>query len=202
MKRLLILAAALLLTAAEAPALGPWGQQSRKVRNAVEGYGHIGKAEGTDTAAGAAYIWGKQHTKGFFLGAGAGLRVIRSVHEIEDLGEGSRILHYGTETVVPVFVRARFGRVRPGEFRPFVTADIGAAINLDSDGNTKGFFFEPQIGLDITENVFVTLGVDTHHFLSRRLIGFSDVIGTIRDPEQKVKDIMSTGISLHVGYSF
>ena len=76
------------------------------------------------------------------------------------------------------------------------------AINFDPDGKTKGFFFEPQIGLDLAENVYITLGVDTHHFLSRRLIGISDVIGTIRNPEQKVKDVMSTGISLHLGYSF
>ncbi len=196
MKRLIPLLAAMLLCF-DASALGPWSPS----RKTAEGYMHASVTSGTEFAAGASYIWGKQHTKGFFLGAGVGLRYVRSVHE--QVAETDVIKDVmGNEAVVPVFVRARFGRVRPGQFRPFVVADIGAAVNLDSDGNTKGFFFEPQIGLDITENVFVTLGVDTHHFLSRRLIGFSDVIGTIRDPEQKVKDIMSTGISLHVGYSF
>ena len=81
-------------------------------------------------------------------------------------------------------------------------ADIGAALNLGSEGNTKGFFFEPQIGLDFTENVYISLGVDTHHFLSRSLIRVSDVIGAVSDPQQKARDIMSTGISLHAGYSF
>jgi hypothetical protein len=197
MKRLLPLLAALLL-AADAFAIGPWSP----AKKAVEGYSHLSFTEGTNFSAGAAYIWGKQHTRGFFLGLGAGLRYVRSVREVEDLGEGARIVYPGDEGVVPLFVRARFGRVRPGEFRPFLTADIGAAINLRSEGNTKGFFFEPQIGLDITENVYVSLGVDTHHFLSRSLIRVSDVIGAVSDPQKKARDIMSTGLSLHVGYSF
>ena len=197
MKRLIPLLAALLLTS-EAFAIGPWSPSKK----AVEGYGHISLSEGTTTSLGAAFVWGRQHTKGFFLGAGAGLRYVRSVHEIEDLGEGSRILHYGDEAVIPVFVRARFGRVRPGEIRPFVTADIGTALNFGSEANTRGFFFEPQIGLDITENVYVTLGVDSRHFLRRSLVSVRDVIDTARDPEKKVKGIMSTGLSLHVGYSF
>lgn len=199
MKRLFVIAA-LLLIAVSASALEPWKQD--RSRRAVEGYGHISFSEGVSSAAGAEFVFGKQRTKGFFLGAGAGLRYVHAVHEIEDLGEGSRIVHYGNEAVIPVFVRARFGRVRPGQLRPFITADIGTALNFGSDVNTKGFFFEPQIGLDITDNVYVTLGVDTHHFLSRRLIKISDVIGTVRDPEQKVKDVMATGISLHLGYSF
>ena len=199
MKRLLVLAAALLL-ALSAYALEPVKKDKSKM--AVEGYGHISKSEGVNYSAGGAFIWGKQRTKGFFLGAGTGLRYIPSVHEIEELGEGSRILYYGDEAVVPVFIRARFGRVRPGKIKPFVTADIGTALNFGKEANTKGFFFEPQIGLDLAENVYVTLGVDTHHFLSRRLIRVGDVIGTIRDPEKKVKGIMSTGLSLHVGYSF
>lgn len=199
MKRLIVLAAALLL-ALSAYALEPVKKDKSKM--AVEGYGHISKSEGVNYSAGGAFIWGKQRTKGFFLGAGTGLRYIHSVHEIEELDEGSRILHYGDEAVVPVFIRARFGRVRPGKIKPFVTADIGTALNFGKEANTKGFFFEPQIGLDLAENVYVTLGVDTHHFLSRRLIRVGDVIGTIRDPEKKVKGIMSTGISLHVGYSF
>ena len=199
MKRLLVLAAALLL-ALSAFALEPTKQDRNKM--AVEAYGHISKSEGVYYSAGGAFIWGKQRTKGFFLGAGTGLRYIHSVHEIEELGEGSRILYYGDEAVVPVFIRARFGRVRPGKIKPFVTADIGTALNFGKEANTKGFFFEPQIGLDLAENVYVTLGVDTHHFLSRRLIRVGDVIGTIRDPEKKVKGIMSTGLSLHVGYSF
>lgn len=199
MKRLLVLAAALLL-ALSAYALEPVKKDKSKM--AVEGYGHISKSEGVNYSAGGAFIWGKQRTKGFFLGAGTGLRYIHSVHEIEELGEGSRILYYGDEAVVPVFIRARCGRVRPGKIKPFVTADIGTALNFGKEANTKGFFFEPQIGLDLAENVYVTLGVDTHHFLSRRLIRVGDVIGTIRDPEKKVKGIMSTGLSLHVGYSF
>ena len=199
MKRLLVLAAALLL-ALSAYALEPAKKDKSKM--AVEAYGHISKSEGVNYSAGGAFIWGKQRTKGFFLGAGTGLRYIHSVHEIEELGEGSRILYYGDEAVVPVFIRARFGRVRPGKIKPFVTADIGTALNFGKEANTKGFFFEPQIGLDLAENVYVTLGVDTHHFLSRRLIRVGDVIGTIRDPEKKVKGIMSTGLSLHVGYSF
>jgi hypothetical protein len=199
MKRLLVLAATLLL-ALSASALEPTKQDKSKM--AVEGYGHISKSEGVNYSAGGAFIWGKQRTKGFFLGAGTGLRYIHSVHEIEELGEGSRILYYGDEAVVPVFIRARFGRVRPGKIKPFVTADIGTALNFGKEANTKGFFFEPQIGLDLAENVYVTLGVVTHHFLSRRLIRVGDVIGTIRDPEKKVKGIMSTGLSLHVGYSF
>ena len=198
MKRLIPLLATLLLSL-NAFALGPWSPSKR----AVEGYGHISMSDGiTSSAGGAAYVWGKQHTKGFFLGAGAGLRYVRSVREIEDLGEGTRILHYGGEAIVPVFIRARFGRVRTDKFRPFVVADIGTAINFDKEGNTKGFFFEPQIGLDVTENVYVTLGVDTHHFLRRSLVSVRDVIGTIKDPEEKVNSIMSTGISLHLGYSF
>lgn len=199
MKRLLVLVAALLL-ALSAYALEPVKKDKSKM--AVEGYGHISKSEGVNYSAGGAFIWGKQRTKGFFLGAGTGLRYIHSVHEIEELREGSRILYYGDEAVVPVFIRARFGRVRPGKIKPFVTADIGTALNFGKEANTKGFFFEPQIGLDLAENVYVTLGVDTHHFLSRRLIRVGDVIGTIRDPEKKVKGIMSTGLSLHVGYSF
>lgn len=199
MKRLLVLVAALLL-ALSAYALEPAKKDKSKM--AVEAYGHISKSEGVNYSAGGAFIWGKQRTKGFFLGAGTGLRYIHSVHEIEELGEGSRILYYGDEAVVPVFIRARFGRVRPGKIKPFVTADIGTALNFGKEANTKGFFFEPQIGLDLAENVYVTLGVDTHHFLSRRLIRVGDVIGTIRDPEKKVKGIMSTGISLHFGYSF
>ena len=199
MKRLIVLAAALLL-ALSASALEPVKKDKSKM--AVEGYGHISKSEGLNYSAGGAFIWGKQRTKGFFLGAGTGLRYIHSVHEIEELEEGSRILYYGDEAVVPVFIRARFGRVRPGKIKPFVTADIGTALNFGKEANTKGFFFEPQIGLDLAENVYVTLGVDTHHFLSRRLIRVGDVIGTIRDPEKKVNGIMSTGISLHVGYSF
>jgi len=199
MKRLLVLAATLLLVLS-ASALEPTKQDKSKM--AVEGYGHISKSEGVNYSAGGAFIWGKQRTKGFFLGAGTGLRYIHSVHEIEELGEGSRILYYGDEAVVPVFIRARFGRVRPGKIKPFVTADIGTALNFGKEANTKGFFFEPQIGLDLAENVYVTLGVDTHHFLSRRLIRVGDVIGTIRDPEKKVKGIMSTGLSLHIGYSF
>lgn len=197
MKRLIPLLAALLLTS-EAFAIGPWSLSKK----AAEGYGHISLSEGTTTSLGAVFVWGRQHTKGFFLGAGAGLRYVRSVHEIEDLGEGSRILHYGDEAVIPVFVRARFGRVRPGEIRPFVTADIGTALNFGSEANTRGFFFEPQIGLDITENVYVTLGVDSRHFLRRSLVSVRDVIDTARDPEKKVKGIMSTGLSLHVGFSF
>lgn len=199
MKRLIVLAAALLL-ALSASALEPVKKDKSKM--AVEGYAHISKSEGLNYSAGGAFVWGKQRTKGFFLGAGTGLRYIHSVHEIEELGEGSRILYYGDEAVIPLFVRARFGRVRPGKIKPFVTADIGTALNFGKEANTKGFFFEPQIGLDLAENVYVTLGVDTHHFLSRRLIRVGDVIGTIRDPEKKVKGIMSTGISLHVGYSF
>lgn len=199
MKRLLVLAAALLL-ALNAYALEPAKKDKSKM--AVEAYGHISKSEGVNYSAGGAFIWGKQRTKGFFLGAGTGLRYIHSVHEIEELGEGSRILYYGDEAVVPLFIRARFGRVRPGKIKPFVTADIGTALNFGKEANTKGFFFEPQIGLDLAENVYVTLGVDTHHFLSRKLIRVGDVIGTIRDPEKKVKGIMSTGLSLHVGYSF
>ncbi len=199
MKRLLVLAAALLL-ALSASALEPTKQDRNKM--AVEAYGHISKAEGVYYSAGGAFIWGKQRTKGFFLGAGTGLRYIHSVHEIEELGEGSRILYYGDEAVVPVFIRARFGRVRPGKIKPFVTADIGTALNFGKEANTKGFFFEPQIGLDLAENVYVTLGVDTRHFLRRSIVSFGDVVGTIRDPEKKVKGIMSTGLSLHVGYSF
>lgn len=197
MKRIIPLLAALLLTL-DAFAIGPWSPSKR----AAEGYGHISLSEGTYSAAGAAYIWGKQHTKGFFLGAGIGLRYIHSVREVEDLGEGTRILHYGNEGIVPVFVRARFGRVRTDKIKPFVVADIGTAINFDKEGNTKGFFFEPQIGLDITENIYVTLGVDTHHFLRRSLVSVRDVIGTIKDPEEKVNSIMSSGLSLHLGYSF
>ena len=199
MKRLLVLAAALLL-ALSASALEPTKQDRSKM--AVEAYGHISKSEGVYYSAGGAFIWGKQRTKGFFLGAGTGLRYIHSVHEIEELGEGSRILYYGDEAVVPVFIRARFGRVRPGKVKPFLTADIGTAINFGKEANTKGFFFEPQIGLDLTENAYVTLGVDTRHFLRRSLISIRDVTGVVRDPEKKVQGIMSTGLSLHLGYSF
>ena len=197
MKRILILAVAVLLSL-DASALGPWSPAKRM----AEGFGHISMAGGKDYSLGGSFVWGKQHTRGFFLGAGAGLRYVHSVSETEDLGEGTRIQYYGDETVLPVFVRARFGRVRPGRLRPFVTADIGTVVNFDPDGNTKGFFFDPQIGLDISENVYVTLGVDTHHFLSRSIITVSDVIGTVRDPERKVREIMSSGISIHLGYSF
>ncbi len=197
MKRVFIAALALLLSL-DAFALGPWSPGKK----AVEGYGHVSVSTGTNYSAGAAFIWGKQHTKGFFLGAGAGLRYVHSVHEMEDLGDGSRILYYGDEGVVPVFVRARFGRVLTERFRPFLTVDIGGAINLSQDGNTKGFFFEPQIGLDFTENFYVTLGVDIYHFLSRSIINVGDVIGTIRDPQRKAREIMASGLSLHVGYSF
>jgi hypothetical protein len=199
MKKLFVLAAALLITFS-ASALEPWKQD--KSRRFVEGYGHIALSEGTTYSGGAALIFGKQRTKGFFLGAGAGLRYVRSVHEIEELGEGTRILHYGDEAVIPVFVRARFGRVRTDKFKPFVIADIGTAINFAKDANTKGFFFEPQIGLDITDNVYVSLGVDTRHFFRRSLVTVRDAVGIIRDPEEKVKSIMSTGLSLHLGYSF
>jgi len=198
MKRLSIALIALLLLTLDSFAIGPWSPS----RKSVEGYGHLSLSEGTDSAGGAAFVWGRQHTKGFFLGAGAGLRFVRSVQETEELDDGTTVQHYGGETVIPIFIRARFGRVRTDKIRPFVIADIGTAINPDSEGNTKGFFFEPQLGLDITENVYVTLGVDTHHFLSRSLVSVRDVIGTIKDPEQKVKSIMSSGISLHVGYSF
>ncbi len=197
MKRVFIAALALLLSL-DAFALGPWSPGKK----AVEGYGHVSVSTGTNYSAGAAFIWGKQHTKGFFLGAGAGLRYVHSVHEMEDLGDGSRILYYGDEGVVPVFVRARFGRVLTERFRPFLTVDIGGAINLSQDGNPKGFFFEPQIGLDFTENFYVTLGVDIYHFLSRSIINVGDVIGTIRDPQRKAREIMASGLSLHVGYSF
>ena len=197
MKRTGLTVTICLLLSFSASALGPWSTSNK----AVEGYGHVSLSEGTNFASGAAFVWGRQHTKGFFLGAGAGLRYVRSLHE--QVAKTDVITNvYGNEAVVPVFIRARFGRVRPGELRPFVTADVGTAVNLNSDGNTKGFFFEPQIGLDLADNVYLTLGVDNHHFLSRRLIGVSDVIGTIRDPEKKVKSIMSTGISLHLGYSF
>jgi hypothetical protein len=121
---------------------------------------------------------------------------------MEDLEDGARILYYGDEGVVPVFVRARFGRVLTDRFRPFLTVDIGGAINLSKDGNTKGFFFEPQIGLDLSENFYLTLGVDIYHFLSRSIINVGDVIGTIRDPQRKAKEIMASGLSLHLGYSF
>ena len=84
MKRLLVLAAALLL-ALSAYALEPVKKDKSKM--AVEGYGHISKSEGVNYSAGGAFIWGKQRTKGFFLGAGTGLRYIHSVHEIEELGE-------------------------------------------------------------------------------------------------------------------
>lgn len=197
MKRVFIAALALLLSL-DAFALGPWSPGKK----AVEGYGHVSVSTGTNYSAGAAFIWGKQHTKGFFLGAGAGLRYVHSVHEMEDLGDGSRILYYGDEGVVPVFVRARFGRVLTERFRPFLTVDIGGAINLSQDGNTKGFFFEPQIGLDFTENFYVTLGVDIYHFLSRSIINVGDVIGTIQDPQRKAREIMASGLSLHLGYSF
>jgi hypothetical protein len=199
MKKFLAFAALLLITVS-ASALEPWKQDRSK--RAVEGYGHISMSEGVNYSAGGAFIWGKQRTKGFFLGAGTGLRYVHSVHEVEELGEGTRILYYGDEAVIPVFIRARFGRVRPGKIKPFVTADIGTAINFGKEANTKGFFFEPQIGLDLAENVYVTLGVDTRHFLRRSIVSFGDVVGTIRDPEKKVKGIMSTGLSLHVGYSF
>lgn len=179
-------------------ALGPWSPGKK----AVEGYGHISMSTGTNYSAGASFIWGKQHTKGFFLGAGAGMRYIHSVHEMEDLGDGSRILYYGDEGVIPVFVRARFGRVRTEKIRPFLTVDIGGAINLSQDGNTKGFFFEPQIGLDLSENIYLTLGVDIYHFLSRSIINVGDVIGTIQDPQRKAREIMASGLSLHLGYSF
>ena len=197
MKRLIPLLAALLLTV-DALAIGPWSPSKR----IVEGYGHLSFSEATNSSAGAAYIWGRQQTKGFFLGAGTGLRYVHSVKEFEDLGDGSRIVHYGDEGVMPLFVRARFGRVRPMKFKPFVTLDIGTVINLKKDGNTKGFFFEPQLGIDLTENAYISIGVDSHHFLSRSILRMSDVIGTVRDPEQKVKDVMATGLSLHVGYSF
>lgn len=198
MKRITVSIILALLLGVNAFALGPWSP-AKKI---VEGYGHISLSEGTNYAFGTAFVWGKQHTKGFFLGAGAGLRYVHSVSETEELSGGSRIQYYGGETVLPVFIRARFGRTRPMQLRPFLTADIGTVINLDRDGNTKGFFFDPQIGLDITDNLFVTLGVDSHHFLSRSIITFSDVIGTVRDPEHKVKEIMSSGISIHLGYSF
>ncbi len=197
MKRVFIAALALLLSL-DAFALGPWSP----ARKSVEGYGHVSVSTGTNYSAGAAFIWGKQHTKGFFLGAGAGLRYVHSVHEMEDLGDGERILYYGDEGIVPVFVRARFGRVLTDRFRPFLTVDIGGAINLSQDGNTKGFFFEPQIGLDFTENFYVTLGVDIYHFLSRSIINVGDVIGTIQDPQRKAREIMASGLSLHLGYSF
>lgn len=198
MKRILIAIIVSLILSVDAFALGPWSP----AKKSVEAYGHVSLSEGANYAFGSAFVWGKQHTRGFFLGVGAGLRYVHSIRETEDIGDGSLIRHYGNEFVAPVFVRARFGRVRPGEFRPFVTADIGAVLNLGADGNTKGFFFEPQIGIDLAENIYVALGVDTHHFLSRRLVGVSDVIGTIRDPERKIKDVMATGISLHLGYSF
>ena len=198
MKRILTAIILPLMLNANAFALGPWSP----AKKAVEGYSHISLNEGSNYSFGGAFVWGKQHTRGFFLGAGAGLRYVHSVSETEELGGGSRIQYYGGETVMPVFVRARFGRVRPMQLRPFLTADIGTVINFDPDGNTRGFFFDPQIGLDITDNVYVTLGVDTHHFLSRSIITFSDVIGTVRDPERKVRDIMSSGVSIHVGYSF
>jgi hypothetical protein len=197
MKRILILAAMFMLSL-NASALGPWSP----AKKLVEGYGHVSLSEGTNYAFGGTFVWGKQHTRGFFLGAGAGLRYVHSVSETEELGGGTRVRYYGGETVLPVFVRARFGRVRPAQLRPFVTADIGTVVNFDPDGNTRGFFFDPQIGLDITDNVYVTLGVDTHHFLSRSIITVSDVIGTVRDPERKVKEIMSSGITIHIGYSF
>lgn len=197
MKRTILFIAVLLLTV-DAFALGP-RNDSKKT---VEGYGHLSFTEGVNYSGGAAFVWGKQRTKGFFLGAGTGLRYVHAVSETEDLGDGARIVYYGDESVIPVFIRARFGRVRPMKLRPFVTADIGTIVNLKKEGNTKGFFFEPQIGLDLTENAYISLGVDTHHFLSRSLIRVSDVIGTVRDPEQKVKDVMSTGLTIHVGYSF
>lgn len=197
MKRVFIAAMALLLSL-DAFALGPWSPGKK----AVEGFGHISVSTGTNYSAGASFIWGKQHTKGFFLGAGAGLRYVHSVHEMEDLEDGARILYYGDEGVVPVFVRARFGRVLTDRFRPFLTVDIGGAINLSQDGNTKGFFFEPQIGLDLSESFYLTLGVDIYHFLSRSIINVGDVIGTIRDPQRKAREIMASGLSLHVGYSF
>lgn len=198
MKRITTAIILSLLLSLNAFAIGPWSTPKKS----VEGYGHLSISEGTNYSAGTSFVWGKQHTRGFFLGAGAGLRFVHSVRETEDLGDGTRIRYYGGETVMPLFVRARFGRVRPMEFRPFVTADIGAVINFSPEGNTRGFFFEPQIGIDITDDVYIALGVDTHHFLSRTLISVGDVIGTISDPQRKVRDIMSSGISLHVGYSF
>lgn len=198
MKRITISIILAFLLGVNTFALGPWSPSKK----AVEGYSHISLAEKKDYSFGGSFVWGKQHLRGFFLGAGVGLRYVHSVSETEELSGGTKIRYYGGETVLPVFIRARFGRVRPMQLRPFVTADIGTVINFDPDGNTRGFFFDPQIGLDIADNVYVTLGVDIHHFLSRSIITLSDVIGTVRDPERKVKEIMSSGISLHVGYSF
>ena len=198
MKRIVTATIISLMLSTGAFAIGPWSP----AKKSAEGYGHISLSEGANYSFGGAFVWGKQHTRGFFLGAGAGLRYVHSISETEDHGDGTLIHYYGDEFVAPIFVRARLGRVRPGEFRPFVTADIGAVVNFSAEGNTKGFFFEPQIGLDLAENIYIALGVDTHHFLSRRLIGVGDVIGTIRDPQQKIKDVMATGISIHLGYSF
>ena len=196
MRRTIITLLLCLLTL-DALALGPW----TPTKNYVEGYANLSISSGTQFSAGATYIRGKQHTKGFFLGAGGGMRYVRS--EREQVVEGDVMQYrYGNETVCPVFVRARFGRVNPGKIRPFVTADIGTVLNFSSEGNTKGFFFDPQIGIDFTDCLYVTLGVDTHHFLRRTIITAGDVIGTIRNPEQKVKSIMSSGLSVRVGYSF
>ena len=198
MKRILIIAVAVLLSLdASAQFLIPKG------KSMVEAYGHISMTEGTNSAAGGAAVLGIQHTPGFYLGIGAGLRYVHSVHVTEeDPALGTKIHYYGDETVAPIFLRARIGRVRPGKIRPFLTADIGAAVNFSSEGNTKGFFFEPQIGLDLSKNVYLAMGVDFHHFLGRSLVTIGDVIDVVRDSEQKARDIMATGLSLHLGYSF
>ena len=199
MKRITASIILVLLLGANAFAQFPFSTAKKN----VEGYGHISFSEGTNYSFGTALVLGRQNNiGGFFIGAGAGLRYVHSVRETEELGDNARIQYYGGETILPVFVRVRIGRVRPMKLRPFLTADIGTVFNLDSEGNTRGFFFDPQMGLDITDNVYVTLGVDTHHFLSRSLVTISDVIGTVRDPEQKVRDIMSSGLTLHLGYSF
>ena len=139
---------------------------------------------------------------GFYLGIGAGLRYVHSTSETEDLSDGTRIRYYGDEAVAPIFVRARLDGLRRGQFRPFLSADIGMAVNFKDEGNTNGFFLEPQLGIELTENVYATLGVDIHHFLSRSLVSIGDVIDVASNPEHKVKDIMATGLSLHIGYSF
>lgn len=167
----------------------------------VEAYGSLCLGPEAHNSYGIAGVTGRHILPSVFVGVGTGLRYTDELRRIETDADGVSQNIYGAGIYMPIFMRTRFGRNHAGSIRPFATMDMGWSVGAEK-ANVKGFFFEPQIGLDITPNVYVTIGVDNRHFLRRSLVTIRDAVDLVTRTEETVNKKLASGISLHLGYSF
>lgn len=225
MRKLLIVIAFCLSTVALSAQRMSWG---------VEGSASMGmdKMQGSQYAGQLKLVVGVEDLgiKGLMLGVGSGLNYASVLAgRWYSTTDGSETFVYQKEYLVPVYARLKY-TFHNVNLSPYVLVDGGWSFNvggqkangyslpikdgepcgmpLDYEGRAGGLYLQPQIGISLTDRLYIGLGFMMQAYtqymvaVTGTLEAMNESYGTQTFVQDMTRDNYFNALSLHIGLKF